>query len=120
MLVKEPLGHSTITFTLATYSHVVPGLHAKVADETELLFSTAESTVLPLGDGHYKPSCFQHPAPGSSTCRPGDEDEAHHASRQTATWLDGGNSERVWRRATRFRPIGGLTVPLPTQPDKLN
>ena len=32
------LGHSTITLTLDTYSHVVPGLHAQAAKEMQRLF----------------------------------------------------------------------------------
>lgn len=37
-VVQEMLGHSTITLTLDTYSHVIPGLHAQAAAEMEKLF----------------------------------------------------------------------------------
>lgn len=37
-VVQELLGHSTITVTLDTYSHVVPGLHAEVAERMQELF----------------------------------------------------------------------------------
>lgn len=37
-VVQEMLGHSTITLTLDTYSHVTPGLHAAAAAEMEALF----------------------------------------------------------------------------------
>ncbi len=36
--VQEFLGHSTITLTLDTYSHVMPSLHAEVASHMEALF----------------------------------------------------------------------------------
>jgi hypothetical protein len=32
------LGHSTITLTLDTYSHVIPGLHSQAATEMQKLF----------------------------------------------------------------------------------
>ena len=38
-VVQELLGHSTITLTLDTYSHVAPALHAEVASHMETLFS---------------------------------------------------------------------------------
>ncbi len=38
-VVQELLGHSTISLTLDTYSHVAPALHAQVADHMEVLFS---------------------------------------------------------------------------------
>jgi integrase len=38
-VVQEMLGHSTITITLDTYSHVIPSLHAHVADHMQLLFA---------------------------------------------------------------------------------
>ena len=38
-VVQEMLGHSTITLTLDTYSHVVPGLHAQAAVEMQKLFN---------------------------------------------------------------------------------
>jgi integrase len=41
-VVQEMLGHSTITLTLDTYSHVVPGLHAEVAQHMQKLFSEWE------------------------------------------------------------------------------
>src|SRR6266571_6522849 len=37
-VVQELLGHSTISLTLDTYSHVAPALHAEVADHMEVLF----------------------------------------------------------------------------------
>lgn len=37
-VVQEMLGHSTITLTLDTYSHVIPGLHAQAATEMQKLF----------------------------------------------------------------------------------
>jgi site-specific recombinase XerD len=38
-VVQEMLGHSSITITLDTYSHVIPSLHAHVADHMQLLFA---------------------------------------------------------------------------------
>jgi integrase len=38
-VVQDLLGHSTISLTLDTYSHVSPGLHAQVADHMEVLFA---------------------------------------------------------------------------------
>jgi len=37
-VVQELLGHSTISLTLDTYSHVAPALHAPVADHMQALF----------------------------------------------------------------------------------
>jgi integrase len=37
-VVQEMLGHSSITITLDTYSHVIPSLQAPVADHMQLLF----------------------------------------------------------------------------------
>ncbi|MBI4321040.1 MAG: tyrosine-type recombinase/integrase [Chloroflexi bacterium] len=37
-VVQEFLGHSTITLTLDTYSHVIPSLHSEVASHMESLF----------------------------------------------------------------------------------
>ena len=37
-VVQDLLGHSTITLTLDTYSHVSPALHAQVPDHMEVLF----------------------------------------------------------------------------------
>jgi integrase len=37
-VVQELLGHSTISLTLDTYSHVAPALHAQVADHMQALF----------------------------------------------------------------------------------
>jgi len=37
-VVQELLGHSTISLTLDTYSHVAPTLHAEVADHMQALF----------------------------------------------------------------------------------
>jgi integrase len=39
-VVQELLGHSTISLTLDTYSHVAPALHAQVADHMEVLFTS--------------------------------------------------------------------------------
>ena len=38
-VVQEMLGHSTITLTLDTYSHVMPGLHVQAAAQMQRLFS---------------------------------------------------------------------------------
>ena len=38
-VVQELLGHSTISLTLDTYSHVAPALHAEVANHMEALFT---------------------------------------------------------------------------------
>jgi integrase len=37
-VVQELLGHSTISLTLDTYSHVAPALHAEVATHMQALF----------------------------------------------------------------------------------
>jgi integrase len=37
-VVQELLGHSTVTLTLNTYSHVVPALHEEVARHMDALF----------------------------------------------------------------------------------
>jgi integrase len=37
-VVQELLGHSTITITLDTYSHVTPGIHAQAAKRMQELF----------------------------------------------------------------------------------
>lgn len=37
-VVQDLLGHSTISLTLDTYSHVSPALHAEVPDHMEVLF----------------------------------------------------------------------------------
>jgi integrase len=37
-VVQELLGHSTISLTLDTYSHVAPALHAEVANHMQVLF----------------------------------------------------------------------------------
>ena len=42
-IVQEMLGHSTITLTLDTYSHVAPALHGEVAVKMEALFSRTAS-----------------------------------------------------------------------------
>ncbi|HLZ21520.1 MAG TPA: hypothetical protein VKQ30_05305, partial [Ktedonobacterales bacterium] len=42
-IVQELLGHSTITLTLNTYSHVIPAMHAAVADHMDALFTNADS-----------------------------------------------------------------------------
>jgi integrase len=39
-VVQEMLGHSTITLTLDTYSHVAPALHREVAAHMEALFGS--------------------------------------------------------------------------------
>jgi site-specific recombinase XerD len=38
-VVQEMLRYSTITLTLDTYSHVIPGLHEAAAKEMQRLFS---------------------------------------------------------------------------------
>ena len=38
-LVTEMLGHSTITLTLDTYSHVIPAMHAAAAAAMDAVFS---------------------------------------------------------------------------------
>ncbi|TAK36118.1 MAG: site-specific integrase [Chloroflexota bacterium] len=40
-VVQEMLGHSTITLTLDTYSHVIPALHAEAAAHMDRLFTLA-------------------------------------------------------------------------------
>lgn len=40
-VVQELLGHSTITLTLDTYSHVIPALHEEVAEKMNELFKRA-------------------------------------------------------------------------------
>jgi integrase len=40
-VVQEMLGHSTISVTLDTYSHVAPGMHAEAAKVMETLFEEA-------------------------------------------------------------------------------
>jgi integrase len=42
-VVQEMLGHSTITITLDTYSHVAPGLHAEAARKMDALFASVGS-----------------------------------------------------------------------------
>lgn len=37
-IVQEMLGHSTITLTLGTYSHVAPAMHAEAAREMDAVF----------------------------------------------------------------------------------
>ncbi|MCL6598957.1 MAG: site-specific integrase [Alicyclobacillus macrosporangiidus] len=41
-IVSERLGHSTITLTLDTYSHLLPGLQQRAADEFDALIRTGE------------------------------------------------------------------------------
>ena len=38
-LVSEMLGHSTITLTLDTYSHVIPAMHSDAASAMDAVFS---------------------------------------------------------------------------------
>jgi integrase len=45
-VVQEMLGHSTITLTLDTYSHVAPGLHAEAAKKMDSLFAADELTAV--------------------------------------------------------------------------
>jgi integrase len=45
-VVQEMLGHSTITLTLDTYSHVAPGMHAEAAKKMDSLFSAAPLTAV--------------------------------------------------------------------------
>lgn len=42
-VVQELLGHSIISLTLDTYSHVAPALHAEVATHMQALFGRAQS-----------------------------------------------------------------------------
>ncbi len=42
-VVQEMLGHSTISLTLGTYSHVLPTLHKDAADRVDALFSKPRS-----------------------------------------------------------------------------
>jgi integrase len=44
-VVQDLLGHSTISLTLDTYSHVAPALNAQVADHMQVLFSKNRSVV---------------------------------------------------------------------------
>ena len=39
-IVQEMLGHSTISLTLDTYSHVIPGLQAEAAEKMEALLAS--------------------------------------------------------------------------------
>lgn len=48
-VVQELLGHSTITLTLDTYSHVAPALHAEVASHMNALFTTVAPTASASG-----------------------------------------------------------------------
>jgi len=38
-IVQEMLGHSTISLTLGTYSHVLPGMQKEAADKLDGIFS---------------------------------------------------------------------------------
>ncbi len=42
-VVSERLGHSSITLTLDTYSHVLPDMQQQAASKLEALLSTASS-----------------------------------------------------------------------------
>jgi len=44
-VVQELLGHSTISLTLDTYSHVAPALHAEVATHMEALFTKVQPRI---------------------------------------------------------------------------
>ena len=39
-VVQDLLGHSTIALTLDTYSHVMPALHAEVAEHMDAVFGS--------------------------------------------------------------------------------
>jgi integrase len=43
-VVSERLGHSTISITLDTYTHVLPGLQEAAADKLDNLLKSARST----------------------------------------------------------------------------
>jgi integrase len=45
-VVQELLGHSTISLTLDTYSHVAPALHAEVATHMEALFVRVQPGIM--------------------------------------------------------------------------
>jgi integrase len=45
-VVQEMLGHSTITLTLDTYSHVAPGMHAAAAKQMDSLFAAEPLTAV--------------------------------------------------------------------------
>ena len=47
-LVIEMLGHSTISVTMNTYSHVVPPLRNEVADQTDAVFTPVATQVATL------------------------------------------------------------------------
>lgn len=40
-VVQDLLGHSSISLTLDTYSHVVPGLHKEAAEQMDALFDVS-------------------------------------------------------------------------------
>jgi integrase len=42
-VVQEMLGHSTITLTLGTYSHVAPAMHAEAAREMDAVFGASDT-----------------------------------------------------------------------------
>jgi integrase len=44
-LVQEALGHSQVTLTLDTYSHVIPTMHGQIADAIERLYAEPATDV---------------------------------------------------------------------------
>jgi integrase len=47
-VVQERLGHATITLTLDTYSHVVPGMQERAAERLDALLASARPSETPL------------------------------------------------------------------------
>jgi integrase len=43
-VVSERLGHASVTLTLDTYSHVLPGMQQAASDRLEMLLFTARPT----------------------------------------------------------------------------
>lgn len=46
-VVQELLGHSTITLTLDTYSHVIPAMHGDAARRLDTIFRSADQVEVP-------------------------------------------------------------------------
>jgi integrase len=44
-VIQEMLGHSTISMTLDTYSHVIPAMHANSVKQLDILFTWQENPV---------------------------------------------------------------------------
>ena len=58
-IVQERLGHSTITVTIDTYSHVVPGLQEMAAQRIEVIIG--EEAMAELGDAGGSKSVSMEP-----------------------------------------------------------